>query len=66
MAEDREFDSGFYVVRDGKYYTHVATWKTYEQAVEEEKKLPRLPGDFIIIRNDDGSGAIYRSLLTSH
>ena len=66
MAQDRVFDSGFYIVRDGKYYIHVATWRTYEQAVEEEKKLPRLPGEYIIIRNDDGSGAIYRSLESAY
>jgi len=66
LAQDRVFDSGFYIVRDGKYYTHVATWKTYEQAVEEEKKLPRLPGEYIIIRNEDGSGAIYRSLESAY
>lgn len=62
MTQDTVLDSGFYIVRDGKYYVHVATWATYEQAVEEEKKLPRLPGEYIIIRNEDGTGAIYRSL----
>ena len=63
MQPDAVYDDGFYIEKDNKWYTHVATWKTYEQAIEEEKKLPRLPGEYIIIKNDDGSGAIYRSLI---
>ncbi len=58
---DTIYDSGFYLVRDGQHYVHVATWETYEQAVEQAKKLHKPKDDpYIIIRMEDGSGAIYR------
>ena len=67
VQQDVIIDSGFYLVRDDKYYVHIATWKTYEQAVEEVKGLPRTKIDpYIVIRNEDGTGAIYRPLEESY
>ena len=58
---DKIYDSGFYLERDGQHYVHIATWETYDQAVEESKKLHKPNDDpYVIIRQDNGSGAIYR------
>lgn len=59
-------DSGFYIVKEdtGQYFVHVSSWQTLEQAMEEAKKLARASttGQYIVVRNKNGSGEIYRAL----
>lgn len=62
-------DSGFYLIKEdtGQFYVHIATWKPFDKAVEEAKKLARkIKGQYIVTRKINGSGDIYKALERSY
>lgn len=62
-------DSGFYLIKEdtGQFYVHIATWKPFDKAVEEAKKLARkIKGQYIVARKKNGSGDIYKAVESSY